>query len=514
MNILSRIRRVDKVLYDRILFLTFFRLFLEAFSTNFLLIITLSNYDEKNNTASLILIGVTVIFCIFDILFSPNMRRKNGSYIKKFLQNFRVGEVSKYIESDIDAPQKFSVDLKIAENYTRDFLNESLSQIGYRLIYGVGSLISVILLDYKFFLILLGLGVSVMLIRFFFTSSIELAEDNKYMMKKRLMINFDFIFRNINYYVNKIAGKNSYDLYKTVNKNDYRAFKKHLSVRGKMMMIISLLSEITLFILWFIFSFEPDNSINKLGIIFAIRPAFNFFNYLSITVTSLKENLRKIKEYFAKGYTEKNTSPKKIPENYEIEFKNVSFEYEENKPVLNDFNYIFKQGGIYEIRGPKGIGKSTMLNLIMDNIEQQKGTVAIGNLNALEVNTNEICFFLPTDVSLFHLDVKENILLGKEPDETRFNSIVSDMNIENIINGKSTTLSTGETKRVALSRAFFTKHKIILLDEFNANLDDNNSDRIYELLKMLNKQNKTIIFINHKERFPGTVVLNLNELYG
>lgn len=72
-------------------------------------------------------------------------------------------------------------------------------------------------------------------------------------------------------------------------------------------------------------------------------------------------------------------------------------------------------------------------------------------------------------------------------------------------------LSTGEKKRVALARSFFTNHKIILLDEFNANLDDYNSKCIYNLLKMLNKQNKTIIFVNHKEEFEDSVILNLKS---
>lgn len=199
-------------------------------------------------------------------------------------------------------------------------------------------------------------------------------------------------------------------------------------------------------------------------------------------------------------------------ENYNIKFDNVSFYYEEDKPVLKNISFEAKQGTATALVGSSGSGKTTVTNLIARFWDSQSGTVTIGGIDIREIYPEELLTNISMifqDVYLVNDTVENNIKLGN-PDASREEVIEAAKNahchdfiteLENgydtIIGEGGSTLSGGEKQRISIARALLKNTPIILLDEATASLDADNEHEIRNSLDKLTK-NKTVITIAHK----------------
>lgn len=221
------------------------------------------------------------------------------------------------------------------------------------------------------------------------------------------------------------------------------------------------------------------------------------------------------KEYIVKLANEKeevqNDEPF-VPDNYTIQFRNVSFSYEEGKEVLSHVNLVIPAGKLTAVVGDSGSGKSTIMNLIGKYYEPDQGEILIGNVNIRDYQSEAVLSriaLVDQDVFLFDDTVRENIRHAR-PDATdrEIEEACRKANCEEFINtmpkGYDTRigengsfLSGGERQRLSIARAILRDSPIILLDEATASLDIENELKVKRAIQNLLQENKTIVMIAH-----------------
>lgn len=198
--------------------------------------------------------------------------------------------------------------------------------------------------------------------------------------------------------------------------------------------------------------------------------------------------------------------------NYDIEFKNVSFEYEEGEKVIDDLSFIAKEGTMTALIGPSGSGKTTVTSLIARFWDVNDGVIKIGGKDIRDVNPDSLLKHISMvfqDVYLLNDTIYNNIKLGN-PEATREDVVKAARvanchefieNLENkydtIVGEGGSTLSGGEKQRISIARAILKDAPIILLDEATASLDADNEVEIRKSIKKL-IANKTVIVIAHR----------------
>ena len=194
-----------------------------------------------------------------------------------------------------------------------------------------------------------------------------------------------------------------------------------------------------------------------------------------------------------------------------IEFKNVKFKYDSNS-LFENLNFKINCNKMVAIVGKSGEGKSTILKLINKSYSTNDGEILIDNynINALSEKTikNNISVVSQSPY-IFNLSIKENIKLAnseatdKEIEEVCKKAQLHDVIIEmqdgydTIVGENGVILSGGQKQRLAIARALIKKSKIILFDEATSSLDNNNQEKIKNVIKNLSK-NHTVIIVAHR----------------
>jgi len=202
------------------------------------------------------------------------------------------------------------------------------------------------------------------------------------------------------------------------------------------------------------------------------------------------------------------------PESFDIEFKNVGFEYNDDETVLNDVSFTAKQGEVTALIGPSGGGKTTVSRLAARFWDVTKGRITFGGEDIATVDPEALLkhySIVFQDVTLFNNTITENIRIGKKDatDEEVLNAarlancdeFISRLHdgYNTIIGENGAKLSGGERQRISIARAFLKDAPVILLDEATASLDAENETLIQQSLSRLIK-NKTVIIIAHRMR--------------
>jgi len=183
-----------------------------------------------------------------------------------------------------------------------------------------------------------------------------------------------------------------------------------------------------------------------------------------------------------------------------ININNLSLKLED-KQILKDINLSFHHGKKYAIVGESGSGKSTFLKCLAGYYDDYQGQISFGKEFKEDdlVLINQECF-------LFDSSIKENILMGSEYEEERFNEVLekAQLNklvaslpegIETAVQENGSRFSGGERQRIALARALYHHKKLFLLDEVTSALDQENARLIEDAITSL--EDTTCISITH-----------------
>lgn len=183
--------------------------------------------------------------------------------------------------------------------------------------------------------------------------------------------------------------------------------------------------------------------------------------------------------------------------------------------VLKGISLSVRPGEVVVIKGPSGVGKSTLLHLIGALDLPTEGKVFIDGQDLARLNNVAMARFRNKAIGFvfqFHhllpeFTAYENVLipsfmhepLNKEKEEyARY--LLSEVGLSHRLDHKPNELSGGEQQRVAVARALINRPKVLLADEPTGNLDRKNSDMLYELLLDLNKKlNQTLVIVTHDE---------------
>ena len=197
---------------------------------------------------------------------------------------------------------------------------------------------------------------------------------------------------------------------------------------------------------------------------------------------------------------------------YDIEFKNVSFAYNEDAKVLKDVSFTAKQGEVTALVGISGSGKTSVLRLISRLYDYDTGSILIDGKDIKNISTESLfknVSIVFQDVTLFNTSIMENIRLGRESatdEEVKEAAMLANCMdfIEKLPDGFNTLigengaeLSGGERQRISIARAFLKDAPVLILDEISASLDVDNEKKIQDSLNKLIKD-KTVIIISHR----------------
>lgn len=194
----------------------------------------------------------------------------------------------------------------------------------------------------------------------------------------------------------------------------------------------------------------------------------------------------------------------------EIRIDNVSFAYEgQQKPVFDGFSCVFPSGAITEISGPTGIGKSTLVRLVLALLKPSAGGITIGG-HPVSPSTRGNFMYVPQGNSLMSGTIRENLLLA-DPDVTEekmkeaLHFAVADFVLD-LAEGldarcgeDGSGLSEGQSQRIAIARAFLCKGSVLVLDEATSALDPATEAVLLGNIRSRCKGVKTVLFISHRE---------------
>ncbi|QOR34646.1 ABC transporter ATP-binding protein [Clostridium sp. 'deep sea'] len=197
--------------------------------------------------------------------------------------------------------------------------------------------------------------------------------------------------------------------------------------------------------------------------------------------------------------------------NFNIEFKDVSFAYED-KNVLKNINFEIPEHSMTALVGASGCGKTTIANLVARFWDVQKGEVLVGGINVKEMTCDSLLKNISMvfqEVYLFNDTILNNIKIGK-PDATekevieaakkaRCHDFITELKngYDTMIGEGGSTLSGGEKQRISIARAILKDAPIILLDEATASVDPDNEKYIQMAINELVKD-KTLVVIAHR----------------
>jgi len=197
----------------------------------------------------------------------------------------------------------------------------------------------------------------------------------------------------------------------------------------------------------------------------------------------------------------------------EVEFKNVTFRYGQNLPVVLDkINVRINKGETVAFIGKTGVGKTTLLNLIPRLYDVTDGEILIDGKNVKTIPVDVIrssVGLVPQETFLFSDTLENNILYGvKKKDESILERVADISEIkkdvddfpkkyQTILGERGLTLSGGQKQRACLARALAVNPKILILDDSFSAVDTHTEEEILKKLKKF-MENKTSIIVSHR----------------
>lgn len=214
--------------------------------------------------------------------------------------------------------------------------------------------------------------------------------------------------------------------------------------------------------------------------------------------------------------------------NGDIQLNDIVYKYGFGRNALDHVSLDIKENSKVAMVGVSGSGKSTLVKSIIQFIQPESGQIFIGGQDIAHVDKTELrrlVTYVPQSPFIFTGSVRENLLLGADPDATNEDVVKAleiaqiQSDIEQMPQGFETEISEdggmsgGQKQRIAIARALLTKSPILILDESTSALDVLTEKNVIDNLMQLDK---TIIFVAHRltiaERSEQVIVMSQGQV--
>ncbi len=320
-----------------------------------------------------------------------------------------------------------------------------------------------------------------------------------------------------------VREENEISRWKELSKDYLNKNMNLVKVQALIMPILVLITGLSIIIVIWLGGIKVINQQMSLGEITAfiiylgilIWPVIAF-GWVTNIIQQAEASMKRLNKIFREPYEIVDSVESKFNKDFiegDIEFRDVSFRYNENLPfILKNINLKIPKGSTLAIVGHTGSGKTSLINLIPRLYDVTSGEVLIDGFNVKDIPLSVLrknIGLVPQESFLFSDTIAKNISYGLKQVDLEIVKKVSkisqlDKDVESfpnkydtIVGERGITLSGGQKQRTSLARALAIEPKILILDDSLSAVDTHTEEEILKNLKLFMKQ-RTSIIISHR----------------
>ncbi|QSX04872.1 ABC transporter ATP-binding protein [Sedimentibacter sp. zth1] len=446
--------------------------------------------------------------------YAPISSYVTGKISKGTMRNFK----SDFCEHIVRLPMRYH-DNKPTSELLSVLLNDtaclskvydwSLFQVLRSATGGIGGIVLMAAIDWRFAIVVFSLGTISMLISSHFSKKLEaIGKEQQERLAKTSTDAYELIRAAKTIRLFHLEANRQTE-FANIDHNEAAIKTKGGKINAKMNSAISLFNTLSYVTVLFIGAIFVHYGLSDWGTVIALLKLKGTSDMLFVEcgqfMAGMQTNVAGIKRVFEIADTEEESEIySKSCDIPILKMSNIDFDYEDGFHVLQKFNLCLERNTFTVLAGESGSGKSTVMKLILGLYAPNSGTIFTQNAD----NLRSLTAYVPQEPTLFRGTVYDNIAFGNSnASEDEIISVAkmagADEFIRKLGNGYQTilfdngaNLSGGQKQRIAIARALIKGASILLLDEITSALDKDMEVAVINTIKNISKY-KTVLFITH-----------------